>query len=261
MLLRRQNARVGGKLRAGHGSAYCAWGHAHLWIVANPLRLTHIAASHYVKSSVFFPKPDGRGHARAGLAERCKGNIFLTLDGGGNLTGHRPYLKMREPGLTSQYLPAAPESCPSQPCFLPSVIIAVVSNRLVANRSPGDCPSPVICVTSLNMRKWMRDRLQRRKKKSPEPGSQPAPPPLQPAYFDADQDSAPPESTHLASSHLESKNNESKNNEREVRAASEPAIEVPPTLEESANATHQSRPPVARRPAGEEGQRGLVRRL
>ena len=35
------------------------------------------------------------------------------------------------------------------------------------------------------MRKWMRERLQRRKKKSPEESSQPAPPPLQPAYFDA----------------------------------------------------------------------------
>jgi len=40
------------------------------------------------------------------------------------------------------------------------------------------------------MRKWMRDRLQRRKKKSAgQEGQegQPAPPPLQPAYFDADQ--------------------------------------------------------------------------
>ncbi len=35
------------------------------------------------------------------------------------------------------------------------------------------------------MRKWMRERLQRRKKKSPEQESQPAPPPLQPAYFEA----------------------------------------------------------------------------
>jgi predicted kinase len=131
---------------------------------------------------------------------------------------------------------------------------------MVSQIRTADCPGPVICVTSLNMRKWMRDRLQRRKKKSPESGSQPAPPPLQPAYFDADQDSAPPESTHLASSHLESKNLESKNNEREVRAAAEPAIEVPPTLEESANATHQPRPPVAKRLAGEEGQRGRGRR-
>jgi len=47
------------------------------------------------------------------------------------------------------------------------------------------------------MRKWMRDRLQRRKKKTPEQASQPAPPPLQPAYFDADQaPSAVAESSH-----------------------------------------------------------------
>jgi len=52
-----------------------------------------------------------------------------------------------------------------------------------------DCSYPVICVTSLNMRKWMRERLQRRKKKSEEQVSQPAPPPLQPAYFDAEEPS------------------------------------------------------------------------
>jgi predicted kinase len=37
------------------------------------------------------------------------------------------------------------------------------------------------------MRKWMRERLTRRKKKPAEPSDQPAPPPLQPAYFDAEQ--------------------------------------------------------------------------
>jgi predicted kinase len=39
------------------------------------------------------------------------------------------------------------------------------------------------------MRKWMRERLQRRKKKTAEPANQPAspPPPLQPAYFDENQ--------------------------------------------------------------------------
>jgi predicted kinase len=36
------------------------------------------------------------------------------------------------------------------------------------------------------MRKWMRERLQRRKKKPAEPSDQPAPAPLQPAYFDAE---------------------------------------------------------------------------
>ncbi len=37
------------------------------------------------------------------------------------------------------------------------------------------------------MRKWMRERLQRRKKSPAGTSDQPAPPPLQPAYFDADQ--------------------------------------------------------------------------
>lgn len=38
------------------------------------------------------------------------------------------------------------------------------------------------------MRKWMRERLQRRKKTPAEPSEQPAPPPpLQPAYFEAEQ--------------------------------------------------------------------------
>jgi len=36
------------------------------------------------------------------------------------------------------------------------------------------------------MRKWMRDRLQRRKKTPAAPSEQPAPAPLQPAYFDAE---------------------------------------------------------------------------
>ncbi len=46
------------------------------------------------------------------------------------------------------------------------------------------------------MRKWMRDRLQRRKKKTEEQESQPAPPPLQPAYFEADRPSpSTPESS------------------------------------------------------------------
>jgi predicted kinase len=116
------------------------------------------------------------------------------------------------------------------------------------------------------MRKWMRDRLQRRKKKAPEPGSQPAPPPLQPAYFDADQDSAPaPESDHLESIH-----NESTHNDPQGPAASEAEFEAPSAPEESAKATRQPRPSGAREPivrdqaarrvAGDEGQRGRGRR-
>jgi predicted kinase len=49
------------------------------------------------------------------------------------------------------------------------------------------------------MRKWMRDRLQRRKKKPEEASDQPAPPPLQPAYFEAEQEPAAPGAGHMES--------------------------------------------------------------
>jgi len=42
-----------------------------------------------------------------------------------------------------------------------------------------------------NMRKWMRERLQRRKKNAPGQAAEAAPPPLQPAYFDEGSNSAP----------------------------------------------------------------------
>ncbi|HTW32065.1 MAG TPA: AAA family ATPase [Candidatus Sulfotelmatobacter sp.] len=41
------------------------------------------------------------------------------------------------------------------------------------------------------MRKWMRERLQRRKQKKTEKPNQPATPPLQPAYFDAAENPEP----------------------------------------------------------------------
>jgi predicted kinase len=82
-----------------------------------------------------------------------------------------------------------------------------------------DCSHPVICVTSLNMRKWMRERLQRRKKKSAEPANQPAPPPLQPAYFDEEQ-GAPAEAT------------ESK---EEISTPQETTFETQPEIDEPAS--------------------------
>src|SRR3979490_1265995 len=45
------------------------------------------------------------------------------------------------------------------------------------------------------MRKWMRERLQRRKKTDTDPAAQSAPPPLQPAYFDAGESAAEPDPT------------------------------------------------------------------
>jgi predicted kinase len=107
------------------------------------------------------------------------------------------------------------------------------------------------------MRKWMKDRLQRRKKKAPEQGSQPAPPPLQPAYFDAEQaPSTVPQSGHLESQNFESGHLEASHNEAEIPAASEPEFEAQPARNESSNPTEQPRQPVAR----EEGERGRGRR-
>jgi len=95
------------------------------------------------------------------------------------------------------------------------------------------------------MRKWMRERIQRRKKKSPEQGSQPAAPPLQPAYFDADQAPGPV--------------SESTPDEVEVAASPEPDFEAPPAREE-APAPESAEPSRARPEASGEAQRGRSRR-
>jgi predicted kinase len=100
------------------------------------------------------------------------------------------------------------------------------------------------------MRKWMRDRLQRRKKKAPEKTGEAPPPPLQPAYFEAEQ---PPDDPPEAPAEGE-----------EVFHATEPEPHAP-SLEEAATRppaerVSQSNRPV-RQPTGESGgQRGRTRR-
>jgi predicted kinase len=100
------------------------------------------------------------------------------------------------------------------------------------------------------MRKWMKDRLQRRKKKTPEQGSEPAPPPLQPAYFDAEQAALVPESSHRESAH-----SEPSQDEVEIPSAPTPEFEAQPR-EESADASAPPRPPAA----GSDASRGRGRR-
>ena len=96
------------------------------------------------------------------------------------------------------------------------------------------------------MRKWMRDRLQRRKKKAPEPGSAAAAPPLQPAYFDADQ--APTEAPEASS-------------EAETPVAGEPDFEAQPAQPEGSGseATESPRSQSSLSGTGE-GARGRARR-
>src|SRR5580700_9490350 len=76
------------------------------------------------------------------------------------------------------------------------------------------------------MRKWMRERLQRRKKTPVEPSEQPAPPPLQPAYFDAEQ--APDEAP------------EAPKTEPEISASAPPEQEVRPVRRARSNSEEQT---------------------
>lgn len=99
------------------------------------------------------------------------------------------------------------------------------------------------------MRKWMRERLTR-KKKTPEQAAQPAPPPLQPAYFDGEQ--APASAPEVSG-------------EADVPVSRRAPSESRPSREEAENTpsaeqpSERSRPP--RQPAtGESAQRGRSRR-
>ena len=92
------------------------------------------------------------------------------------------------------------------------------------------------------MRKWMRERLQRRKKKTPEAGSQPAPPPLQPAYFDAGE--AP----------------ESSPSEVEAADVSEPEVEIQPEVADASPVAEAAESVQKRASSGEARGRGRRRR-
>lgn len=95
------------------------------------------------------------------------------------------------------------------------------------------------------MRKWMRERLQRRKKKTEEQVSQPAPPPLQPAYFDAEEPSpGEPEVSR---------------GEPADTTAGEAEFETQPVREESVPA-RASEEPRTRATSGESAQRARGRR-
>ena len=93
------------------------------------------------------------------------------------------------------------------------------------------------------MRKWMRERLQRRKKKDPEQAGEAAPPPLQPAYFDS-EDSPKPSA-------------ESQVGEPESNDVSEPVLEARPADAEEQAA---QKPATTTSSGGEDARRGRGRR-
>ena len=95
------------------------------------------------------------------------------------------------------------------------------------------------------MRKWMRERLTRRKKKDPEEGSQPGPAPLQPAYFDAEESPSP-----------------APKSEREAEAAAPQAeVELQPTSRKREDAQSAERPSEEAQPRTQRGSsEGRTRR-
>jgi predicted kinase len=127
------------------------------------------------------------------------------------------------------------------------------------------------------MRKWMRERLTRRKKTPAESSGQPAPPPLQPAYFDAEQQpgAAPAagrvETKNVETENVETENVKAGNIESEVAARATPArasrpsrrprpaaVELIPTEEPSEEqpAVMQAAAPVPGQPSRGRRRRG-----
>ncbi len=105
------------------------------------------------------------------------------------------------------------------------------------------------------MRKWMRERIQRRKKKSTEQDVQPAPPPLQPAYFDVDQ---PEKQTESSQTEAESSIIPAPEPEGPAEQDALPAAEVAerPARQSSAG---EGRPARGRRRRGGRGRGGRGR--
>jgi len=93
VLFWRKDASCRGKFRSSHLSSNRAGCHAHLRIIADPLRLSHVAARHHIELAVVLAKPHRRRDCRAGLAKRCQGNIFLGLNGRRDRAGHKTYSK------------------------------------------------------------------------------------------------------------------------------------------------------------------------
>jgi len=96
----------------------------------------------------------------------------------------------------------------------------------------------------------MRERIQRRKKKTPEEASQPAPPPLQPAYFDA----APSPAAEPAPKEVETRRSRESEPESRASAPQAPAADAAPA--EAAQPGRQASGGAPRRGRRRRGGRG-----
>jgi predicted kinase len=107
------------------------------------------------------------------------------------------------------------------------------------------------------MRKWMRERLQRRKKNTAAQTDQPAAPPLQPAYFDTDETSSP-------AARGMTKEDENSASEADASQSSgaeaSPAENISPGSEEQGDAQTSDPQPSTRQPRAAAGGPGRPRR-
>jgi hypothetical protein len=72
----------------GHFPSHGAGSNEHLRVIANALRLAHIAARHDVQFVAIFSEPHRRSNLFATLAKSGEGDIFLAPNGGWDFPGH-----------------------------------------------------------------------------------------------------------------------------------------------------------------------------
>ena len=73
---------------AGHFPSHGAGSNEHLRVIANALRLAHIAARHHVQLVAIFSEPYRSSNRFAALAKGGEGDIFLAPNGGRDFPGH-----------------------------------------------------------------------------------------------------------------------------------------------------------------------------
>jgi hypothetical protein len=92
-LLRRKDSRHRGKFGPDERAAHRTRPHRDIWIVANTLGLSHIAARHDVKLASVFTEPDRGRDSDPILAKSLQRDVFLIVNGGRNLARHGTYCK------------------------------------------------------------------------------------------------------------------------------------------------------------------------
>src|SRR6202044_126676 len=94
-----QDSRRSRRLRPGNLPTYRAGRNRDLRIVANALRLTHIAACHHVQLFTIFSEPNRSCHLRPALAKRRERDVFSAANCKRNCPGHETIVATKSLGL------------------------------------------------------------------------------------------------------------------------------------------------------------------